>query len=333
MSARTVQRTRIDKDVIEHLDAALSRLGRHPRVDTSTMGIPLGLVAAQLEQRANLVARRLMNHIPEEKRRHPHIFFCEDERYGAFALPAKYDYIILNFGLTLRLTHFCERMMSNPGLWPTVRNDSTRNALAVTFMGECFDLVIRHELAHLVLGHVDPDGNAARVDPIVAQTFELVADDHAACWGMECLDHAPEMIERAPAGIAGGLFEFHITPEDAMLNYLLAIYFVFRIMDEGPWEPNTLAHRSHSPASMRFHAACINMHEHLKRSGNMEKLGQFLRARQQVWERGESIFAQVLDREPDLGLESRTMGDECEKLYEQMSEQARILPPRFFGLA
>jgi hypothetical protein len=292
-------------DVIDCLDAALSRPRRHPRIDTSTMGIPLGSVAAQLEHRADVVVRRLMGHISQEKRRPPHIFFlCEDERYGAFALPAKYDYIMLNIGLTLRLTYFCECMMSNSDLWPAVRDGATRNALAVMFMGECFDFVVRHELAHLVLGHVDPDGTAARADPIVSQTFELVADDHAACWGMESLARAQEMIDRAPAGIVGGLIEFHSTPEDAMLNYLLAIYFVFRIMDEGPWEPDTLARRSHSPASMRFHAACINMHEHLKRSGNTEMLDRFLRARQQVWPKGESVFAQVLGCEPDLGLET-----------------------------
>jgi len=330
---KNVPRATIDEDVIDSLAAALSRLRYGPRVDTSMMGPPLGPVAAQLEQRAERVVRRVMNYVPEKKRRHPHIFFCEDEQYGAFALRDKYDYIVLKVGLVLRLTHFCERMMSSPGLWPDVRDCAARNALAVVFMSECFDLVVRHELAHLVLGHVDPDGIAARRDPIAAQTLELVADDHAASWGLENLTRVPEMIGSLPAGINGGYREFHRTPEDAMLNYLLVIYSVFRMMDEAPWDSDTLARRSHSPASMRFHAACIHLNETLKRIGNTEMQAQFLRARKEVWDRGESTFAKVLDREPDLGLEDRTMSDECEKLYERMSAQARILPQHFFGLA
>jgi hypothetical protein len=329
---KIVPQATIDGDVVNSLAAALSRLRFGARVDTSIMGAPLGPVAAQLERRAERVVRRVMNYIPERKRRHLHIFFCEDEQYGAFALRNKYDYIVLKFGLVLRLTHFCERMMSNPGLWPAVRDSAARNALAVVFMSECFDLVVRHELAHLVLGHVDPDGIAARLDPIVAQTLELVADDHAASWGLENLTRVPEMIGNMPAGIDGGYRAFHSTPEHAMMNYLLAIYFVFRIMDEAPWDPDTLACRSHSPASMRFHAACIHLNETLKRIGNTEMQGQFLRAQKKVWDTGESIFAKVLDREPDLGLEDRTMSDECEKLYERMSAQARILPPHFFCL-
>jgi hypothetical protein len=322
----------VDEDVIDSLAAALARFRCGPRVDTSMMGQPLGPVAAQLEQRAERVVRRVMTYVPEKKRRHPHIFFCEDEQYGAFALRDNYDYIVLKFGLVLRLTHFCERMMSSPGLWPDVRDDVARNAVAVIFMSECFDLVVRHELAHLVLGHVDPEGIAVRADPIVAQTLELVADDHAASWGVENLLRVPEMVGRLPAGIDRGYREFHSTPEDAMLNYLLAIYFVFRIMDEAPWESDTLARRSHSPASMRFHATCIHLNETLKRLGNIEMQGHFLQARQKVWKRGESIFTGVLDREPDFGLEDRTMSGECEKLYERMSAQARVLPPHFFGL-
>ena len=329
---RILPRATIDEDVIDSLAAALSRLGFAPRVDTSMMGGPLGSVAAQLERRAESVVRSVMNYNSEKKRRRVHIFFCEDEQYGAFALRNKYDYIVLKFGLVLRLTHFCERMMSSSELWPDARDDAARRALAVVFMSECFDLVVRHEFAHLVLGHVDPDGIAARADPIVAQTLELVADDHAASWGVGNLTRVPEMIDSLPAGTHGGYREFHSTPEDAMLNYLLTIYFVFRIMDEAPWEPDTLARRSHSPASMRFHATCIHLHETLKRLGNSEMQGQFLRARQKVWEKGESIFAKVLEREPDLGLEDRTMSDECEKLYERMSAQARILPQHFFGL-
>ena len=294
---------------------------------------PLGSVAAHLVRRAELVVQRVMNYVPEKKRRRPHIFFCENEQYGAFALRHKYEYIVLQFGLILRLTHFSERMMSSPGLWPEARDVAARNALAVVFMSECFDLVVRHELAHLVLGHVDPDGIVVRRDPTVAQTLELVADDHAASWGLENLTRVPGMIGSLPAGVDGGYRAFHRTPDDAMLNYLLAIYFVFRIMDEAPWDPDTLARRSHSPASMRFHAACIHLNETLKRKGNTEMQGQFLRARKKVWERAERIFANVLDREPDLGLEERTMSDECEKLYERMSAQARILPQHFFGLA
>jgi hypothetical protein len=57
------QRTKTEDDVINCLDAALWRLRRHPRVDTSTMSTPLGSVATRLEHRAEVVASRLMGHI------------------------------------------------------------------------------------------------------------------------------------------------------------------------------------------------------------------------------------------------------------------------------
>jgi hypothetical protein len=81
---KIVSRAVIDEDVIRSLAAALSRLHHGPRVDTSTMLPPLGAVAAQLEQRAEPVVRRVMNYIPKTRRCQPYIFFCEDEQYGAF---------------------------------------------------------------------------------------------------------------------------------------------------------------------------------------------------------------------------------------------------------
>jgi hypothetical protein len=333
MPAKVIPRPAVDQDVVDHLARVLSTHRCALRVDPATMGGDFGSVVAQLEGRADLIVRHLANNIPAHQRRDAHIFFCEDEAYGAFAFICRYNYIVLKIGLALRLTHFCECMMSTRELWPDVSDEAVRQGLAVVFMGECFDFVVRHEFAHLVLGHLDADGRAARTNPIAAQALELAADGHAAIWGLEKLGRITDMIHRLPSGARGGFREFLRTRDDTILNYLLAIYFVFRIMDEGPWDDSTLARRRHPPASMRFHAVCIHLHEQYERIGDKEALDQFLHAQQDIWSTGETIFASTLDREPDATLLDRTMSDACEELYNHMSDQARGLAPHFFGLA
>ena len=50
-------------------------------------------------------------------------------------------------------------------------------------MSECFDFIVRHELAHLVLGHLRDDARSIRADPVAVHdsarkgVFDRVGDE------------------------------------------------------------------------------------------------------------------------------------------------------------
>ena len=138
-------------------------------------------LAVLCEQRAKKVVAFINSHIPSEKRRQIHVVFCEDQGYGAFAIWEQYDFIVLNIGIISRLLYFWERMMDNPQLWLDVRPEAFQAfSLVLTF--ECFDLIVRHELSHLLLGHLAEDAQEAKRIPMVSQALEFVAEGHAAIW-------------------------------------------------------------------------------------------------------------------------------------------------------
>jgi hypothetical protein len=350
----------IEQDVLDCLDHALSRHGRPPRIDTAALmlGDFTGLIV-QFEKRANKVIKQINNHVPAESRVPTYAFFCEDEAYGAFALADRYNYVVLNLGIVPALTHFCQRMMATQGLWPKVRSvefpnccvspstkdvpayfawkvqqsripdDSLRKAVAVIFMSECFDLIVHHELAHLVLGH----HRVAKDDPLVRQALEFVADGHAAIWGFGRLARFPKIPGDSARDIDKGYCELFGTSENSMRNYLLATFFVFRLMDEITWTNKELVSRGHPPAPMRFHTVCIHLDEHYQRMGDSATLDRLHKAVPEVWELGEIIFGKSLDREPDQYPMREVMSVESEKHYELVSNCAQTLPRHLFGLA
>ena len=55
-----------------------------------------------------------------------------------------------------------------------------------------------------------------------------------------------------------------------MVNYLLVIFFLFRLMDETDWNNRTLSNRLHPSAPLRFHATCIHLIEHFKQNGDAQ---------------------------------------------------------------
>jgi hypothetical protein len=202
-------------------------------------------------------------------------------------------------------------------------------------MSECFDLIVRHEFAHLVLGHATEDiRHLAGVDPIASQALEFAADGHAAIWGLDPLQHIPKTLDRFPQNeVVKGYREFHRTLDDAMRNYLLAVFFVFRIMDEVSWSNDTLGTRQHPPAPMRFHTACIHLVEHFEQSGDSVAKARLFSAMQEIWELGEVIFAATLGKQPDHLVKDRTLSEEIERHYNLVSERAGSLPRYLFGLA
>ena len=365
----------VEQDVLDRIDLALSSRGRHARVDATGL-LMAGKLLAEFERRANNQVALHIRSVSLAQRRPTYAFFCEDEVYGALALHDRYGYVVLNVGIVLRIVYFCGRMMATDGLWTKIGktksafservaaetacahgeatsppfdlpDDPLRLAFATVFAAECFDFIVRHELAHLVLGHCqfmaigghkagmeDSDGRLAQgVDTITAQVLEIAADGHAAIWGVQKLPHVRERLGRLPSGVDEAHRWFHRTPDDSMLNYLLAMFFVFRLTDENAWNNETLTSRSHPPAPIRFHAACLHLIEHFKFTGDADAEGQLLGAMSEIWELGEIIFAQTLDRKADPRIKHNALSEKSEQHYNLLHDRAQTLPQSLFGLS
>jgi hypothetical protein len=269
----------------------------------------------------------------------------------------EYDFIVFDLGIVVRIASFASRMMATSELWPEIRNptavtvdqggghqqendavttswlrvprDPLRQAVVAVFMRECFDFIVRHEYAHLVLGHC----KHLKSDCIDYQVLELAADAHAAYWGINRLFRIQGMLGCwHRGGIFDGYRVFHTTPYNAMRNYLLAMYLAFRIFDEPKWNANALASTRHPPAPIRFHAACLQLEEHFKRIGNSEVYDHLLGARAKVWDSGERIFAEALDREPNSNVIRQTMSDESEQHFYRILERSKTLPRHLLAL-
>ena len=353
----------VEQDVLDCLDNALGK--RAARVDTAVLIGNLKALTEQFERRAKITVSRLNGHLPANHRRLAHISFCEAPGYGALAIQDRYDYIVLNIGLVPTLTDFFQRMMATAGLWPAFGQqaanssreqwpatesfpahilwnvlptrspeDPLRGTLAAVFIFECFDLIVRHEFAHLVLGHTAADcQSAVKDDPLAVQALELAADGHSAIWGLNTLRYWSQARNRVARPVDAGYLEFHRTPDDAMVNYLLSIFFVFRLMDETDWNSHTLPMRHHPPAPIRFHTVCIHLLEHFTNTGETEDHSRVLRTMREIWELGEFIFAKTFNRKPKTQVKELTLNEESERHYNLISDRAKTMQQDWFGLS
>jgi hypothetical protein len=291
--------------------------------------------------------------VPAEKRRPTYVFFCENETYGAFALRGRYDYIVLHIGTVPALLDFYIRMMAKAELWKNIgdpasaSDDPARLAFATVFVGECLSFLVRHELAHLVLGHcefVAPKGRPATIedtdgqfpagaDPLTFQALEVVADGHAAIWGVVRLPLILTVLGRHPNGIDEAHRAFQRTPDEAMRNYLLAMYFVFRLFYETTWDSGALTSHAHPPAPLRFHVACLHLLEYFTNAGDIEAQARLKKAAQEIWELGEFIFSETLEQAPDLNTKRQVLSEDSERHFEFVRARALTLPPSLSGLS
>ena len=338
--------------MLDCLDTILSSTNRHARIDTASLAV-LPDIVAKFEERATKEVAYNLQHVPAAKRRPTYVFFCEDETYGAFALRGRYDYIVLHIGIVPALLDFCIRMMVNPDLWehigspPNAADDRTRTAFAVLFATECLAFIVRHELAHLVLGHCDfvaPKGEIATIedtdgrlpagaDAITIQALEVAADGHSVIWGAIRLPLFLTVLGRHPHSMDEAHRAFQRTPNEAMCNYLLTMYFVFRLFYETTWNSDALASRAHPPAPLRFYVACLNLHEYFKNAGDAQSQGRLESAMQKIWELGEFLFEKALDLKPALNAKDRVLSEESERHFELVRERAESLPKSLFGLS
>ena len=200
-------------------------------------------------------------------------------------------------------------------------------------MSECFDIIVRHELAHLVLGHCEFRAARASDDALTAQALEVAADGHAVIWGVQKLPLVRTVLGRRTNLVDQAYRTFHITIDEAMRNYLLAVYFVFRLMDETAWSDNTLKRRPHPPAPIRFHVACLHLQEYFEQARDTEGQARLTHAMQEIWELAEFIFAETLEQTPDRNAKRQVMKIESEHHFALVHERAQALPQSLFGLS
>ena len=106
----------VEQGVLDCLDHYLASHSRQARIDTTGEIVARELVL-KFEERAKKEVKRQLQYVPAAKRRPVHIFSCEDQSYGAFAVRDRYDYIVLHIGIVPRTVEFFDRMMANTGLW------------------------------------------------------------------------------------------------------------------------------------------------------------------------------------------------------------------------
>ena len=198
-------------------------------------------------------------------------------------------------------------------------------------MGQCFDFIVRHEFAHLALGHLNSDaGRAVNGDLLACQALELAADGHAAILGLEPLCDMPRKLGRPTGAIDEAHRVFHRTPYDAIANYLLAIFFVFHLGKLGHANPSR---KVHTPAPIRFHATCIHLIEHCQQNADVEGAAQVQSTMQDIWEVGELMFAATLGRAPNHSIKQLVLSEESERHYDLISNRAKALPRHLLGLS
>ncbi len=252
---------------------------------------------AQFERGARAEVSRLLRIVPKSRRRATYFFFCDRAGYGAFSFRNNYDYIVLHLDVVSRVMDFCLRMMERSELWPSIGGnisegeDHSRLAFAVMFSKECFDFIVRHELAHLVLGH----NEFSCLDSISAQALEVAADGHAAIWGFQRLSRLRNRLGLVNGPIDGAYRSYLQTDVEAMYNYLLVLYFVFRLCHETTWTGDTLTERAHPPAPIRFHVVCLHLQEYFQQRNDAEGQRLLTAAMQEIWELSEFFFARTFE--------------------------------------
>ena len=83
-------------------------------------------------------------------------------------------------------------------------------------------------------------------DAITIQALEVAADGHSAIWGAVKLPLFLKVLGRHPHGIDEAHRAFQRTPDEAMRNYLLTMYFVFRLFYETTWNSSALTSHAHA---------------------------------------------------------------------------------------
>jgi hypothetical protein len=142
-----------------------------------------------------------------------------------------------------------------------------------------------------------------------------------------------KVLGRYPDGIDEAHRAFQRTPDEAMRNYLLAMYFVFRLFYETMWNSGALKNLAHSPAPLRFHVTCLHLHEYFTNAGDAEALARFTKSAEEIWELGEFIFSEALEQTPDLDTKRRVLSEESEQHFAVVRARALMLPPGLSALS
>ncbi len=177
--------TNENEEVLNKLTAFLNKTGRGLRVDFTT-GFPAAEAYKLFEAIAVQEVAFQTKFVVEEQRKDAHLFFCENERYGALAAKDDFNFIVLNLGTVPTFYSFFLRLMAIQQYWPKIGNvkkeifdvsqmqmitlpawkswaalpsvtpeDPTRIAFAIVFATHCSEFIVRHELGHILLNHCE----------------------------------------------------------------------------------------------------------------------------------------------------------------------------------
>jgi hypothetical protein len=142
-----------------------------------------------------------------------------------------------------------------------VPNDPIRKVASTVLTDIAFDYLVLHELGHIRNGHLFLNLTANQiieVEPpshdqdssLTRQTLEMDADSHAVLRGLNSL------FRRTGAAFTGPYKEaltiIHKTRQLNVSLYLTAIYVLFRIFEQKPWQAEGVWLSTHPPASMRL---------------------------------------------------------------------------------
>jgi hypothetical protein len=362
------------EDILERLRVLLNRQNRGAVIDFS-VGVPAGISFQAFNRIAQSEVKLQLTFVSPDRQKPVHLFFCENMDYGAFVGKDKYNFIVLYIGVVPSLYDFFLRLMAVKDFWPDIGEtktspaesnstddfraweswaklppeipeDENRKAFAIYFAKQSLEFLVRHELAHILLGHcdyleekqrpavIDDSTNALpeKIDPLVVQALESAADGCAAIMGYEKLRHAPKLFGKFPEPVDQAIRRFHRTEDEAIEHYILVLFLSFRLFDQRAWdEKEILAHR-HPPAPFWFWAACIVLLEYLNQNADHEGATKIQRAMQRIWEIGETMFATALKRQPDPNPKEQVMSKASEDHVEAMEKCRSELPEHLFSI-
>ena len=72
-------------------------------------------------------------------------------------------------------------------------------------------------------------------------------------------------------------------------------------LNEAAWSDKTLKCRPHPPAPIRFHVACLHLQEYFEQAGDTESRARLAQTMREIWDLGEFLFAETLERTPEPG--------------------------------
>jgi hypothetical protein len=172
--------------------------------------------------------------------------------------------------------------MIRAGALPVLPRDEVRMGYFRHFVENAYDFLVSHELAHIANGHVDylavNDGTPFLAEfeaesvgsrcKLTRQTLEMDADSSAVGDAVMTVLGKAEGVASIPAPWD----QFYRDPSEALLNWYIAIYSLFRVFGDSRFTSGVLKESWYPPMRMRQFMAGATAREHvLRRRPDLEE--------------------------------------------------------------